>query len=262
MNFDVIDIEKLKEDLDNNLSYRAIGKKYNCSPKKIEYHVKKNGLKSCEKYEIVRYKDENYFKKIDTPIKAYLLGFLLGDSCLTTNNSLELGIAICDREILQLFENELGCRICNKLKTDKKSRTFPSSRINIYNKNIVNDVHVLFQGRLKPERHIPNISEYLENYLLAGFFDAEGCFTYGIRKNGRMRNKIVFTSHENMLLGIQKILNKYNIITKIKPKGTENCEIIEFSNKKDVLIFLNIIIETTKEVSGLKRKRDLINKYI
>lgn len=64
-----------------------------------------------------------------------------------------------------------------------------------------------------------------------------------------------------MLLGIQKILNKYDIITNIKPKGTENCQIIEFSNKKDILVFINIIIETTKEVSGLKRKRDKINIF-
>lgn len=263
MNFDIIDVEKLKDDLNNNMSSRDIAKKYNCSRGKILYIINHNDdLKISKKHEKITYKNENYFKNINTPVKAYLIGFLLGDSCLTTYNSLELDIAICDREILELFEIELGCRICDDFNINKWNRTFPNSRISIGNKTIVNDIYNLFQGRLKPERHIPNINENLENYLLAGFFDAEGCFTYGIRKNNRSYNKVSFTSHKNMLLGIQKILNKHNIVTKIKPKGTENCEIIEFANKKDVITFLNIIIETTKEVAGLKRKRDKIKKFL
>lgn len=125
MNFDVIDVEKLKEDLDNNMSSRKIAKKYNCSRSKILYIINNDdNLKISKKYEKIIYKDENYFKKIDTPIKAYLLGFLLGDSCLTTNNSIELDIAICDREILELFENELGCRISDSFNLNKKQKLF------------------------------------------------------------------------------------------------------------------------------------------
>lgn len=52
-------------------------------------------------------KNENYFKEINTELKAYLLGFIAGDGCIK-NDGLYLENHIDDIEILQLFKTSLG----------------------------------------------------------------------------------------------------------------------------------------------------------
>ena len=80
-----------------------------------------------------------------------------------------------------------------------------------------------------------------------GFFDADGCITWGIRKDrNKIWQKISFTSQLHLLEGIQKMLyNNIGISSTIKPKSNEDCYIIQFSNKEDVLKFINYIIYLT-----------------
>jgi len=56
---------------------------------------------------------DNYFDKIDSDIKAYLLGFFIADGCISKNsrctNSYRFSINISDidREILEIYKSEL-----------------------------------------------------------------------------------------------------------------------------------------------------------
>lgn len=95
----------------------------------------------------------------------------------------------------------------------------------------------------KENKHCPIISKNLERYLVQGFFDGDGCLTWGLRKDrNRIWQKISFTSSLKVLTGIQQILLKQCAIsTIIRPKANENCFVLEFANKKDVLKFLNFI---------------------
>ena len=103
-------------------------------------------------------------------------------------------------------------------------------------------MHKLFGGRLKEERHIPIIKKELESYLVQGFFDAEGCITWGYRKDrNRLWQKISFTSKYKMLEGIQNIFIKNNISTKIRPKSKSDCHVMEICNKKEVIKILKFI---------------------
>ena len=114
---------------------------------------------------------------------------------------------------------------------------------------------MLFGGTSKDSRHIPVIPQKLEMYLLQGFFDAEGCITWGKRKDrNRVWHKVSFTSKYKMLEGIQNILYKNGIPTKLKPKSDgSDCFVIEFSSKNAVLDFLNIVY-SDKDFIVLKRK--------
>jgi len=258
MIFDNIDIEEIKQHLINGLSFRKIGDIYKCNYKKIEYLVNKNKLIEYSKYKKPIYKNKSYFNKIDTPEKAYILGFLIGDGHISTNDKLNITIGIKDREVLEFISNELGANIQDYNHIDIKKKIFPNSQINIGDKQLVCDIKKLFGGRLKEERRLPIISKQFEIFLLIGFFDAEGCITFGYRKDrNRLWQKISFTSQHTMLIGIQNILLKYGIATSIKPKGNEKCYILEFSNKKNVLDFIKII---KNKNLGLKRKQLKLNE--
>lgn len=256
MNFTKINPEELKEYLLQGQSYRDICKLYDCSPKKIEYVVKKFQLNEFSKYKKPIYKNESYFRKIDTIEKAYVLGFILGDSHLS-DRVLEITIAISDKEVLEIISSEIGGNIHDTFTSDKKRRIFPRTRLLINNKALIRDVGMLFSGRLKQERHIPIISKDLEPYLLKGFFDAEGCVSFGIRKDrNKLWHRIQFSSQLNMLMGIQNILLKhYNIATRIYPKYEERCYIMDLCNKNNVIKFCEKIPRI-----GLKRKNNKLDK--
>lgn len=233
---------KLKAYLEEGMSTREIGRVTGKHHNTVAYWIDKLGLKENMKYKKPQYTNPDYFSKIDSKEKAYILGFVLGDSHLS-DDVLELTISLCDLEVVEFIQSEINCNFQTSNKLDKKRRIYPSARIAIGNNKIVKDLNRLFGGQNKKDRTIPFISPKLNRYLLQGFFDAEGSISWGHRKDrNRVWQKISFTSQYKMLEAIQNILLNYGIATKLKPKSDgSNCFIIEFSSKSQVLEFLNII---------------------
>jgi len=248
-----MDKKELELYLLQGLSSRQISKKVNLHNNTVMYWIHKYELQDLMKYKKPIHND-NYFKKIDTPEKAYILGFLLGDSSLNYRG-MDVSLALADKEILDFIQSQTGGNVFVSTKINLKSRTFPHARMGIHNIQMVNDLHTKFGGELKINRHIPIISEKLEKYLLLGFFDAEGCITWGRRKDrNRIWQKISFTSQLRMLDGIQNILLKNGIPTKIRPKGTEQCYVLEFADRKMIFKFLDLIYDDDGSFVILKRK--------
>ena len=217
-------------------------------------YINEYNLNSFNKHNKVNYKDVNYFNKIDTKEKAYILGFLLGGGCLEKREHVTVSVALNDIAILEFIQKETGCNITTSTKYDKKKKQFPNASIHIGNPTLCRDIKKLFGGRLKEERHIPIIKKELEPYLLQGFFDAEGCITWGIRKDRhRIWQKVSFTSQYKMLEGIQNIFIKNNISTKIRPKSNSKCFVMEIASKNEVLKILDLIY-SDKDFIILERK--------
>lgn len=250
--------------LEDGLSYREISKKYNCSPKKVEYWVNKHNLKFKSKFnkEYQNNVDHNLFNKIDTKEKAYICGFILGDGEINNNYDVHLGVALNDKEIIENISDYIPWEI--KISIDKtfnkKNRRFPRARMCIRSRKIGKDLIKHFSDRLASKRRVPIVSKKFEKYLIAGFFDADGCITWGYRKDrNRLWHKVSFTASDSILTGIQKILYKNEISTIIRPKKNENVYLIEFSNKEDIIKFHKYL-----PVNGirLKRKVDKYNQLI
>jgi hypothetical protein len=107
---------------------------------------------------------------------------------------------------------------------------------------------------LKTERRIPIIKEELEPYFILGVFDADGCITWGKRKDrDRLWQKVTFTSSLSILEGVQKVLLKQTISTILRPKSNEDCYIIEFCNEHDVYKFYKWL---PKDSFSLVRKHE------
>ncbi len=249
-----MDKQILQELLEQGKTNREIGEALGYSKSNVGYWIKKQGLAHKQKKKKPIYHDKDYFKKIDNPAKAYILGFILGDGCLTEDLFI-VSIALSDKEILDFISSETGCNVNVSKKCIPKQRIFPNSSIHIGEKKMLKHLKTLFGGNLKEDRRIPIISKKYERYLLQGFFDAEGCVTWGRRKDrNRLWHKISFTSSLSLLVGIQNILLSNEISTKLKPKSdNSNCYVIEFANKKDIKKFLDIIYPNDDFII-LKRK--------
>jgi len=229
--------------LKQGMSTRDIAKISGEGKSNIGYWINKYGINNYMKYQKPNYKDEKYFNKIDTKEKAYILGFMLGDGHIDSlGKSFSLSVALNDKIILDFMNEELGCNVRIDTTYNKKQKKYPNATINIGNNQLVRDIKKLFGGRLKRDRRLPIIPKHLERYMVLGFFDAEGCVTWGFRKDrNRLWHKISFTSHLKMLEGIQKILLKQDIPSSIKPKSDSDCYVLEFANKNRVSMFLDYI---------------------
>lgn len=232
---------------------RQISKESGYSKSNVVYWISKYELNDLSKHKKVKYKDENMFNKIDTPEKAYILGFTLADSYISEKN-IEYVVALNDCEILDFISKQIGGKVNKSYVLDKKNKRFPRARYSVSNKNILIDINK--HGSKKTDRHIPIVKKELKRYLLLGFFDGDGCITWGRRKDrNRIWHKISFTSSYNLLLGIQKILiDEVGISSSLRPKSDAKCFVLEFSNKKDVIKFLDYTYKDDFLV--LKRKYD------
>ena len=240
--------EYLEKCLNKGMSTRQIEKECGLNHRTISYWISKYNLKNKSKY---RKYDNFKFDKIDTKEKAYILGFLLADSAIDKKNSVEISVALNDKEIVEYIADVLQCNIIYNYTVNKKTGRFPRARIN---KRIV-DILKFTGGQLKADRHYPRIRNDLERYLIQGLFDADGCLTFGYRKDkNRLWQKISFTSQLKILEGVQQFLLKnLNISTKLRPKSKEKCYVLEFANLSDVLTFLKYIYPDDSFII-LKRK--------
>lgn len=228
--------EILEECLNEGMTNREIANKLGYSRSNIGYFIHKFGLvEKQEKHKLPNYQIES----IDTKEKAYILGFICCDGGIDYKNMVELSVEKADREILDYIAPLINGKVFIDDTYDKKTRRFPRARMNKH----IPDIKTFIGGPSKPNRHFPITNKELIRYALLGAFDADGCLTWGKRKDkNRIWQKISFTTSLNIATGIQQVLIKeLSISTIVRPKTGENCFVIEFSNKDDVLKFLNYI---------------------
>ena len=243
-----MDKKFLEECLQNGMSTREMEKICDKDHRTISYWIKKYGLSDKSKYK----KSENYkFGAIDTPEKAYILGFILADAGINENKSVEIAVSIQDKEVLEYVSQTIGGNIQYDYTYDKNKRRFPRARLH----KKITDIFTFTGGRLKVDRHFPRIKSNLEKYLVLGLFDSDGCLTWGRRKDrNRIWQKITFSSQLKLLEGLQRYINKIlNISTIIRPKKGEDCYVLEFADRHDVLKFCEHIYSDSDFIV-LKRK--------
>ena len=247
-----MDKELLEKYLEEGLTQREIAKIVGKGKSTVGYWITKYGLNDKSKYAKPKYKDPRMFNKIDTPEKAYIIGYTLADGYIS-DNVIEFGCCLEDKEILQFIAEYIGANYTEDLTYIPEARRFPRARIHISNSVLITDFNKHCSS--KENKHCPIIPKNLEKYLVQGFFDGDGCLTWGRRKDrNRLWQKISFTSSLKVLEGIQQILLKQCAIsTIIRPKSNENCFVLEFANKRDVLKFLNFIYPDDSFII-LKRK--------
>ena len=191
--------------------------------------------------------------KINSKELAYVIGFISADASIDKINRVEISTSIKDKSIIEFISKIIGSNISVDEKYIQEKKIFPRYRTSRKIKDILK-----FVGNRKKEfRNIPIVSNKFTKYLVLGFFDGDGCITWGRRKDrNRIWQNISFTSSYFLLESIQKILLKIGISSSIKPKGTEKCFVLKISSKKDVLKFCEWIY-SDEDFIILKRKFDV-----
>lgn len=203
----------------NKASLKEISNYCNLSQETMKKILKELNLKITNKKRINKNLKSDYFSIIDTPEKAYWLGFLYTDGCVDHYRStgrIRLQLQEKDIEILEKFKSDLG--IESSIIYDKRKNSTCCS-VEFTDEQIYND---LSKYNIVPRKtyiinHIPYElipKKFLKSYAL-GLFDGDGCLSCS--KNFSTDVTLSYTAyHKEEVEDFQKIINlvcntgKYN----------------------------------------------------
>lgn len=219
----------------------------------ISTMFKREGLKARGPNANRKYKvNENYFDVIDTPNKAYVLGFLYADGYNNPiTKSMVLDLKEEDKEILEKISIDMENE--NPLYHSVYKSNFDGIERNQW-KLIVNSKHIyeqLIKLGCPPNKtfilQFPSfIPENLMPHFIRGYFDGDGCFSYSFKTN---RVYIYIISSTDFCLGLQSFLLEklqLNFHLNKAPNNNKNNSSIRASNKEDVKKFLEYMYKNSE----------------
>ena len=177
----------INEYTNNHLSMQKIGEKLGVSKSVISRVLKENNIQinnDNHKYKA----DYDKFKVIDTPEKAYWLGFIAADGCLYVRPDakkagafLYINIHSKDKEHLEKFKKFMNSNVEIKdtIQNQGFSNNTPMSKI-IFNSNVL--VNDCINKGVTPNKSLtlkpPIIPEEFYLPFILGYFDGDGSIFY------------------------------------------------------------------------------------
>jgi hypothetical protein len=205
--------------------------------------------------------DETFFDSIDTESKAYWLGFLFADGYIRERNtglSLELKLAVKDREHIELFRETLKSTHIikegfNKVKYKNGYSQSHMLHLAIYSSDLVKSIKTKgIHSRKTFTITKPEIAKSLISHFIRGYFDGDGSFSFNIIKKTNKTN-FACASEEFREFLISELLEngiKLSYYGGIK---------MFIQNKMDNLKFYNYIYKNA--TIYLKRKKEKYEEF-
>lgn len=142
--------------------------------------------------------NEKFFESIDCESKAYWLGFIMADGCVSMTQHPKVQIKLHGKDEQHLIKWHKAIRSCNKLSTIEgkhKQSTHYSQKM----------CHDLIRLGCIPNKSLllefPCIPNHLNHHFIRGYFDGDGCVCFS---NNR---KISFVGTKIFLETLRKKLN-------------------------------------------------------
>ncbi len=216
------------------------------------------------------YYNENYFENIDTPEKAYWLGFIAADGNLYRRDGhqglVSISIHEKDIELLENFKKELNTTKPISVVRDKRRSGTIMASLQVTSDKIFNDlldkgIGIRKTFDLDLMQIFKSIPCCFRSDFILGYFDGDGSITVSI--NGISKSKICISGPIKSLKALSSILQERgigNIIVEDKRKYKEPFGSLEFVNTTDKYIFLKYIYKNN--VKCLTRKKELAGELI
>lgn len=201
--------------------------------------------------------NENYFEEIDTEEKAYWLGFLYADGCVTQatqlSKRLQVNLSIKDKEHLQLLKDSLDstAKIREFLNDSSKQGFGKSEQCNltINSNKLCNDL--INKGCIPNKTNtanIPNIDKMQLKYFIRGLIDGDGSFTKSPRKDCsgyRVQFELVGNSL-NLIEFVRDFFLDNGINTNIYLRKTNNTKRLITSSTKEISKMFELLYKDSK----------------
>ena len=217
-------------------SRHSISKTMNIRVSIINRILKENNVKPISYAKRINKElKEDYFEKIDNNEKAYWIGWLLTDGCISKSNTISITLSNRDRYILELLQEDIG------IKDRIKPFNGVYSRLSFCCKKMKNDLakYGIIENKTFVA-HMPIINDALIPALLRGCFEGDG----GISKtnrNGKVEYELSFTGNLQMVTAFNNMISKQ---AKIKEKNilkNHNIWRVRWSSNNELIKILKIL---------------------
>ena len=140
----------------------------------IRTKAEQNSLTNQERGKKVNHE---FFDKIDTLEKAWLLGFLMADGTISSDrNRIKIGLSSVDREILEKIQKKIQSE--RNILDYETAAGFKISELVWSSKNHKEKLskYGIVPNKTYKELHLPNLSKEMKLCFILGYYDGDGCF--------------------------------------------------------------------------------------
>lgn len=261
-------IEYIKNDYILNHSTTKIAKEFTTSPQSIRKVLRENNIRVLTLSELNQLgypRNSNFFSIINTPEKAYWLGFLYADGYISTSNEIRINLQSQDEQHIQKFYDAISADN-HTIKYSKKvvaEKTYTQAYANVRDKKMVDDLNKLGCVNNKSliltfpsEDQVP--ARYLSHFI-RGYFDGDGSLHFTQSGKAKTPNyRINFLGTEDFLIGVRKFFQKEKLC--LEKRG--NIYSFSISGNKQVEAALKLIYENSTDSIELNRKKIVYNNFL
>lgn len=231
--------DKVIEDFKNNQYCEDIAKKYNVEVHTIYRILDNAGIKRVSGYHTNCNKE--YFQKIDSANKAYLLGFITADGAIV-DRSLSIEVEEKDKEVIDFFKKEINNQAAITPCFYEQKHNY---RVSFGSIGICKDLekYGIVQNKSKTISHVPTelIPQEFLSYYFRGLIDGDGC----IHKNGGLS---IYSGSKAFIEDVQKVLCETLDLKKLGIyHGTSY--FVTWSSKEDRLKLYNFLYDGKLDIA-------------
>lgn len=254
--------------INQNLSTVKIGKVFNCGNKVISKVLENHSIPRTgvgrRKYEL----NEHYFDVIDSPTKAYILGFFYADGCnFIPKQTISMSLQEEDKNILERIRNEIGSQRPLEFLDYSNKHDFGYTYKNQYRLLLFSAYmcKVLEQkGMFASKSLILEFPEWLDenlySHFIRGYYDGDG----SVHFSEKYKNAILtLTSTEKFCLKIKEYIEKtLSINTYIVDASNHNgiTKVFGVSGSNQIKTFLDWLYKDA-DIYLNRKYQKYINKY-
>lgn len=240
-----IPVAELLRLLRNGWKCRQIAKHFDVSNKTLSLHIRWNKINSRS----VRF-DTRFFETIDSESRAYWLGYIMADGCVTITQSNRVEVSSKDIEHLKKWNAAIRSPHRILMSYGKYGKSVHCS------KEMVDDLirHGVVPRKSLTLRFPTTIPEQLIRHFIRGYFDGDGCLSLSRKPGRRSQVYVSFVGTGPFVASIRDILG---ITNAIRPRG--NVFVMECTGNMKAKRILDYLYEDATVY--LDRKHALWQKF-
>lgn len=165
--------------LTSEMTDMQIARLYGCTGPTVALWHDRHGIPRSPKQwggNTIRWQtNRDYFAAIDTPEKAYILGFLIADGHIRKGGyGVQVSVKESDADLLRAIADEMGCDAPLRTTINHYNQS-RMARLSLYGKKLVGDLGKLGLDHDKSRTATyPQVPSDLERHLVRGIWDGDG----------------------------------------------------------------------------------------
>jgi LAGLIDADG DNA endonuclease family protein len=219
------------------------------------------------KYNLLNRINEKTFKIIDSPEKAYFLGFLWADGHVN-KNSLNLEILTSDAMDILPALSKIGDFLVSQRFRSNSSKEQTSIRI--YNRKLarylLEELNYVNKSTSSPSKVLNTIPANMHNYFWRGYFDGDGSFSKSKTNNpNRFYYRMtIYSTYDQDWLEFEKLSQTlgFNFSLERKVRKTKHSYSLVNLGEKQSVLKLGGYLYNNYDYIGLKRKFKIFQDFL